>query len=155
MKQLRRLLLCIMLLPLFSACATMLPHMEAPEINVIDITPLPAEGLLEQRIQVDLRIINPNNIDLAMTGMSFQLDLNEARLARGVSHQAIQIPRLGEAKTSVIISTTITDIFRQAMILSEKSGLKYHISGTVYLDGLMRSITFTHQGDLINEHPAR
>lgn len=91
MKRLRPFLLFIMLL-VITGCATILPHMEPPEINVIDITPLPAEGLLEQRLQVSIRIINPNNVALDMTGMNFHLDLNEAPFARGVSQQADQYP---------------------------------------------------------------
>lgn len=75
------------------------------------------------------------------------------RLLAASASRLINIPRLGEVKTSVIVTTGVIDIFRQAMILSEQDGLKYNIRGTIYLNSLMRSITFTHQGNLINALP--
>lgn len=72
-------------------CASWLMKGEPPEVLVRNITPLEATAF-EQRLQVDLRIRNPNDIDLLVTGIDFTLILNGKRLARGLGHTAITIP---------------------------------------------------------------
>lgn len=123
--------------------------MESPEIGVIDIRPLEAEGLFEQRARVDLRIINPNDFELRITGITFRLDVNDSRFARGVSNESLTVPRLGEAKTSLVVTTTMLDIFRQVMALEQRRDARYSISGKVYLGSArVRSLSFEHSGQL-------
>lgn len=148
MKRLLHLCLLAMVLAMFG-CVTMFSGMEAPEIEVINILPLESEGMFEQRAQVDLRIINPNNVDLHITGVSFHLDVNGSPFIRGVSNKALTIPRLGDAKTSIIVSTTVLDIFRQVMALNRTQNLDYAISGKLYLGGDgIHSVAFKHTGEL-------
>ena len=59
-----------------SGCASWFMKGEAPEVLVTNVTPLDASAF-EQRLQVDLRIRNPNDFDLAVTGIDFRLDLKE------------------------------------------------------------------------------
>ncbi len=148
MKRLLRLCLLGLLLPAMFGCATMFSNMESPDIEVINIQPLESEGVFEQRAQVDLRIINPNDVALHATGLSFHLDVNGAPFIRGVSNQAINIPRLGEAKTSIVVSTTMLDVFRQIMVLNKAQKLSYVIRGKLYLGGAMHSVAFKHSGAL-------
>jgi len=149
MKRLLRTCLLAVVLSAMSGCATLFTSMQAPEINVINIVPLEAEGLFEQRAQVDLRIINPNDVDLHITGISFQLDVNDSRFTRGVSNESMTVPRLGEAKTSLVVSTTMLDIFRQVMALDKRQKANYIIKGKLHLGNAgIRSVSFRHAGDL-------
>ncbi|MCA9422181.1 MAG: LEA type 2 family protein, partial [Nitrospira sp.] len=43
--------------------------------------------MFEQRLQVDLRVRNPNDFDLEVTGLDFTLHLNDQRLARGLTNK--------------------------------------------------------------------
>jgi len=123
--------------------------METPEISVINIQPLEAEGVFEQRAKIDIRIINPNDFDLNVTGFSFKLDINDSRFSRGVNNESLIVPRLGEAKTSLVVTTTMLDIFRQVMVLDKHHNPKYTISGKVYLGNAgLRSVSFKHSGDI-------
>ncbi|HBP89051.1 MAG TPA: hypothetical protein DD706_15295, partial [Nitrospiraceae bacterium] len=45
---------------------------ESPEVLLVNITPLDAT-MFEQRLQVDLRVRNPNDFDLEVTGLDFTL----------------------------------------------------------------------------------
>jgi LEA14-like dessication related protein len=150
MKRLLRICLLAALLPALSGCATKaFTAMQEPEIDVINILPLASEGLLEQRARVDLRIINPNDFDLHISGISFQLDINDARFTRGVSNASFTVPRLGDAKTSIVVTTTVLDVFRQVMALDKHQNLDYAINGRVYFDNArIRSVSFRHTGDL-------
>ena len=149
MKRLLRTCLLAAGLIAMPGCATFLTNVEPPEIGVINVLPLEAEGAFEQRAQVQLRIINPNDFDLQITGISFQLDFNDRRFTRGVSNESLNVPRLGEAKTSLVVTTSMLDILRQVMAMDQQQSSTYTISGKVYLgNARMRSLSFKHEGDL-------
>lgn len=104
---------------------------EPPEVLVTNMTPLDSTAF-EQRLQVDLRIRNPNDFDLHMTGIDFKLDVNGKRLARGLGNKEVTIPRLSDAVVTVQTSTSMFDILRQAFSLSQKQELAYEISGVLH-----------------------
>lgn len=121
---------------------------EPLDVAVINLKPLPG-SLLEQRIRVDLRIQNPSDETLYVTGMQFKLDVNGRRLARGVSDASYPIPRLSEVTTSVVASTTLFDWLRQLTGLETGQSLSYRLSGKVYLkNGLRRSLPFRRRGEI-------
>ena len=119
-----------------TAC-TQIGETRAPQVHVVDIRLLPG-GLLEQRFQVDLRIGNPNDFDLPLDGLTFELDLNGRHFAEGFTNRAVTVPRLGEARVSVAASTTLLDMMAQALILGERAELSYRIAGVIYLRGMAR-----------------
>jgi LEA14-like dessication related protein len=106
-----------------SGCASWFMKGEAPEVLVTNVTPLEASAF-EQRLQVDLRIRNPNDFDLAVTGIDFRLDLNGNRLVRGLGNKELVIPRLSDSVTSVETSTSTLQVVRQP--------LTYHVTGVLH-----------------------
>jgi LEA14-like dessication related protein len=84
---------------------------ESPEVLLVNVTPLDTT-MFEQRLQVDLRVRNPNNFDLEVTGLDFTLHLNDQRLARGLTNKAATIPRLGDSVVSVETTTSTLDVIR-------------------------------------------
>jgi LEA14-like dessication related protein len=105
---------------------------EPPEVYLSDIAPVEI-GLFEQRLRVELRILNPNDFALEVTGLDFQLDVNGIQLARGLSNEEITVPRLGESIVSVMTSTTVLDIVRQIENLSQQQEMSYEIRGRLHL----------------------
>ncbi|MEE9138869.1 MAG: LEA type 2 family protein, partial [candidate division NC10 bacterium] len=81
----------------------------------------------------ELRILNPNDFALEVTGLDFQLDVNGIQLARGLSNEEITVPRLGESIVSVMTSTTVLDIVRQIENLSQQQEMSYEIRGRFHL----------------------
>ena len=76
----------------------------------------PAGGQrLEQRLQVDLRIRNPNDAELAVTGIDFRLDLNGKSARPGLGNK--EFARLSDAVTSVETSTSssLRQVVRQLL----------------------------------------
>ncbi|MEM7225502.1 MAG: LEA type 2 family protein [Pseudomonadota bacterium] len=116
-----------------AGCAGIGDEALPPEVNLINIRPVEAQ-VFEQRFDVDLRIINPNDFDLDLDGLTFNLDVNGSRFASGVSNQAFTVPRLGETKTTVTASTSLFDIFQQFLTIAERTDLSYKISGLAYLN---------------------
>lgn len=138
-----------LLFTLVAGCATALTGMEEPDFHVINIVPMGSEGMFEHRARVYLRIINPNDVPLEITGFSFHMDINDTRFTRGVSSEALSVPRLGEATTSVVVTTTVLDIARQMMALEGRENPTYLIKGKVYLaNARMHSVSFSYEGEL-------
>lgn len=114
-----------------TGCASWFIKGEPPDVLVSNITPLDATAF-EQRLQVDLRIRNPNDFDLVITGIDFTLNVNGKRLARGLGNKEFTIPRLSDAVVSVQTSTSTFDIVRQVMSFSQQQDLSYNISGVLH-----------------------
>lgn len=138
----------VLILLLCSGCATWFIRGETPEVLVTNVTLLDATAF-EQRLQVDLRIRNPNDFDLAVTGIDFTLSVNGKRLARGLGNKEVTIPRLSDAVMSVDTSTSTFDLIRQLVSVSQQQGLAYEISGVLHSkDG---RLPFDHSGLLLEQ----
>ena len=130
MKRLVRLVGLLVALSL-SGCASWLMKGESPEVLVTNVTPLDASAF-EQRRQMELRIRNPNDFDLAVTGIDFRLDLNGNRLVRGLGNKELVVPRLSDSVTSVETSTSTLQVVRQLLSFSGDQPLTYHVTGVLH-----------------------
>jgi LEA14-like dessication related protein len=134
--------LLLIVISLFAAgCAQYRPV----DAFVIGLTPAEG-GALEQRVRIDLRIQNPNDRALSVRGMRIELDLNGQPLARGVSDTHFAIPALGEATTSIVTSTSLFDLARQAATLPGRATMDYDLSGELFVDSLSGGVKFHHRG---------
>ena len=127
--------------------ASMLLNAEPPEVLVTNVTPLEAT-LFEQQLKVDLRVRNPNDFELNVTGLDFTLNLNGKRLARGLSNRAVTIPRLGDAILSVNTTTSTLEVIRQLLSLHTQKDMTYQITGVLHLDGIR--LPFDSEGVLLD-----
>jgi LEA14-like dessication related protein len=136
---------------LAAGCAG-LSSVEPPEVRVTGVRSVAAgEADLEQRFAVELNVLNPNNREISVDGVDFELDLNGRRLARGVSSEGFTLPALGEARTTIVVATSITDVLRHLFELSreEPGQLDYRIRGKLHLaDGFLRTIPFDRSGTI-------
>lgn len=130
MHALRRLL-ALFVLTTTPGCASWLINGELPEVLVANVTPLDSTPF-EQRLKVDLRVRNPNDFDLQVTGMDFRLDLNGKRFARGLSNREFTVPRLGETVASLETTTSTMDVVRQVLGLRSTQELTYGITGLLH-----------------------
>jgi len=120
----------------------------APDVFLTDITPI-GGGMFEQRIQLTFRVTNLNDFELPIRGGSFDLTINDAPFARGVSRESVVVPALGEVLVKAEASTTTLGLLNQLRELSNKRALKYALSGRFSLDGLhVTSIDFERAADL-------
>ena len=102
----RRWIALFLGLVLAIGCAGMRGTLEAPEVFLVGLEPLPGEAL-EQRFEVRLRVMNPNDRALSIDGVDFTLSVNGSRLTRGLTNEEVTIPRLGEAVV-VVVATSVT-----------------------------------------------
>lgn len=146
----RRALLPLLALSalLLGACAS-LQRPEPVEVILVGVEPLPGEGL-ELRMQVKLRVQNPNDLPLDYNGVSVQLDLQGKRFATGVSDAAGSVPRFGETIVEVPVSISVLRIARQAIgVMSNefRGKLAYDLTGTL-AGPAIGSVRFKSKGEL-------
>ncbi|WP_338050949.1 MULTISPECIES: LEA type 2 family protein [Ramlibacter] len=99
-----RTFLTTLLALLLCACAA-LPHQEPLQVTVAGIESLPGEGL-ELRMEVKLRVQNPNETPVDYDGVYVKLDVLNKTFATGVSDVRGTVPRYGEAVISVPVTVS-------------------------------------------------
>ena len=130
---------------LLAGCA---PRLQKPEISLAGID-LIGLGLLEQRFVLKLRIRNPNDVDVPVNALNFDVELNARHFARGVSDKPVIIPRQGETILEVKTVSRLGDLLKPLRD-AQKNGrgqLGYRVFGSVDLEGF-GSIPFDRSGDV-------
>lgn len=131
-----------------SACATLPGSLTPPEVSLADLRLIDV-GLFEQRFGLSLRVLNPNEVDIPVEGLSFTLELNGTSFATGVSNQAVTIPRLGEAILDVQAVSSLTGLLHQLRRLSQgEKGIEYRIHGTLSTGGMLGGVPFDRRGQI-------
>ena len=120
---------------LLAACATVPPDIEAPKVSIANIAPKDF-SVFEQRFDVQMRIQNPNDADLGIKGMRFDIDLNNREFANGMSGERITVPRFGSEVVNVEVITGIGSFLRQFQGLNKSgtSKVQYRLKGTAFVD---------------------
>jgi LEA14-like dessication related protein len=143
---------------LMGGCASFSPSLEAPRITLINMTPLPSEGM-ESAFELELRLINPNDVPLDLKGIDCRLEINDSTIASGVSNQAAELPALGTLVYPVTVYASASDfIILMVRLMAdghrspEDFELTYRLAGRVFLadaiPGLNR-LNFASEGDLL------
>ena len=137
---------------MLAACGTVPIGLEAPDVNLVDVR-YAGGTLFEQRFELDLRVINPNRRELDVEGVSFTVELNGRRFARGVSDQAFVVAALGERVVTVPTTTTLPRMLDQLASPGGARGLGYRVEGHVALGGF-GSLPFASEGRVGLDGPA-
>ena len=137
-----------------AACAN-LPNRDPLVVDVAGIDSLPGEDL-EIRLQVAIRIQNPNDTPVSYRGTALDLELNGRRAASGVSDAAGEVPRYGETVIYVPVTISAFNIVNQLIGFMNSDGgdVRYRIRGK--LDGgVFATRRFADEGTLALNVPAR
>lgn len=144
---------------LLSACATLPGGMEPVSVTVSDLR-MGNASFFEQQYFATIRILNPNDREISMNGVSFALDLNDKQFAKGVSGKSVTVPRYGTATVEVEMISSITDILRQLGALTAKTdadmqSFNYRIRGKLNAVGALSGrLPFDERGELKFSEPA-
>ncbi|MCI0401584.1 MAG: LEA type 2 family protein [Gammaproteobacteria bacterium] len=131
----------------FGGCALIPSTLEPPRLTLTNIE-LQDATLFEQQYRLTLRVQNPNDYDLDIKGMRFDLEINGEEFASGVSNEAINVPGYGEAMTSVAVTSTLASILRQFQELSQSEALAYRFKGKIKIGTFGAPVPFDYQGAL-------
>ena len=134
---------------LSSGCASLTRQPEPPRIAVASLQFVSME-MFEQRYRVGLRLQNPNNFDLPLSGLEFTLSLNDTPFASGVSPEAVTLPRFGEAAMSVEVTSNLFKLLEQAQAINRAGAeaVRYRIHGSVAVSEFAIRLPFDTSGEV-------
>lgn len=144
----------VVLLPcVLAACAAFGPRLETPQLSIAGVE-LVKGDLFEQRFKARLRVQNPNNIELAVRGITYTLELGGEELGRGLSGSSFVVPARGEAEFDMLVTANLAGTLMKIIERARRDGglpdeLAYHLRGQVKLDrGAVRTVPFDEKGTL-------
>lgn len=140
----------ILLVIWITGCATLPDSTEAPNLSLVSIEPVEVTPL-EQKYQLKVRLQNPNDHALEVSGMSYVLEVNGEPLLNGVSDNAVTVPRFGESIIELTGISTLFGLVRQIHALKEDETGKfsYKLSGKLSLRNRLGSLPFSYEGTLL------
>lgn len=131
-----------------SGCASIAPHLVAPEVTITNVR-FEGGSLQRQQLQLTAHVYNPNDRAIAVESMSADVELNGMAFATGVTDAAFVLPPKGAYDVVLDVTADMgTGLVALAGRMSHRD-LPYRIHGEVHLQrGLVRLLHFSHSGDL-------
>jgi LEA14-like dessication related protein len=122
---------------MLSACATLSP-MDPPNVSVDSFSSLPSEGG-GPRFLIKLRVQNPNEQQLDISGVSYGIELAGQEVFTGVSSDVPVIPGYGEAVVSLEASLKLFQVLRLVASLGQTQAddLTYRFTAKIDFKGLV------------------
>ena len=139
---------------LLAGCATMGSGMEKPTVTVIDLRPGEVKAL-EAIFILELRIMNPNDFPLDISGLNCDLKIDDKRFASGISDVRQEVPAFGTATIPVTVYASmfemVTSVIQIIQEVDQQNGnvkpLRYELAGKIRLGG-RGSFPFDSKGEL-------
>lgn len=133
-----------------AGCAGLGQPLTTPRISLSNIQMLEASGM-EPAFLVQLRVQNPNDVELDIRGVECDVEINGKPFAYGMSNTPVRIQAFGSDTVPVKVYTSVIDIFRGLLSLQGREDLSYQVTGRVRLGGgafVPSSLPFDSQGTL-------
>jgi LEA14-like dessication related protein len=147
MRKIATLPVALALLALISACSSLAPKVDPPRLTIVSVGMVSAD-MFAQQFRVRLHVQNPNDRDLPVKGIEYQLFLEGDSFAEGTAARPFVIPALGETEFDMTVNTNfVSSIGRLLSRLNGKDTVQYIFEGKVQTDlGLVRSLPFQETG---------
>jgi len=142
-----RVALCA-LLAVIGGCA-LAPKLEAPRLSLVNVSMTSAD-IFSQQFLVRLNVQNPNDRDLPVKGIDYELFLEGDSFAEGVSNKSFVIPALGETEFELPVRTNfVSSLGRLVSRLQGRKQVQYVLEGKVLTDiGMFNKIPFRESGSV-------
>jgi len=136
-------------LVMLASCASLGPKLVAPQLSLQGIQIMSAD-MFAQQFMVRVKVENPNDLEVAVSGIEYEIFLMGDSFAEGASDSSFVLPAKGEAEFDMIVKTNFVSSLGR--LVSRTSGGKlenipYQVTGKLRLEkGVMRTIPFSHAG---------
>jgi len=132
------------MLVMLAACVT---TWQKPEVSLVDVR-LAGGNLLQQDVKLQLRVKNPNGMDIGVDAVVFELLVGESRLASGQMATPVMIPAHGEGVVGVDAKAHVLSLLTRLPQLLDADGLlHYRIRGEARIHRY-GTVPFDHVGAL-------
>jgi LEA14-like dessication related protein len=142
-----RVLAAVLMVAVLTGCAY--SHLEKPKLEVVDVQLLKGD-LLQQQLKVRMRVRNPNDRQLPVAGITYELAVAGEAFAHGESERDFVVPALGSAEFDVNVTANAATALLRLLAGGRKlDSVDYRLTGKVALSsGMLRSIPFDEQGKI-------
>lgn len=132
-----------------AGCAGVPRNLEAPEVSFVGIQAIEA-SFFEQRLEVRMRVNNPNTIALPVNGLEVDVVLADEPFAHGVSAREFVVPAQGEAEFDMIVTANAANAILKIIGGDRhQKEIGYRLKGKLSTRlGLLRTIPFEESGSL-------
>jgi LEA14-like dessication related protein len=131
-----------------AGCAAAL-KLEAPRLSVVSMKVQSAD-IFSQRMQIRMRVQNPNDRELPIKGLTYRIEVNDAELGQGSANTPFVVPALGEAEFDMVFTANLATALSK--LLSRKGSaetIDYRLRGEVALSsGFLRRLPFDERGSV-------
>ena len=125
-----------------------LTRLEPPRLQVVDVSLLGGD-LLKQQLRFRMRVHNPNDVELPVRGISYEVQLAGETFANGESERDFLVPALGETEFSVDVTANAAAALLRVLGNRDRGDPAWRILGKVRLaKGMIKTIPFDHSGTL-------
>lgn len=131
-------------------CAGLGKRVEPPRAQLANITVQEVRGF-EAVLEVELRLFNSNDVPMEIQGIDCELEINDKRLASGVSKTETKVPAYGTATIPITLYSSVLDVVRRVMELPGRENVDYKLTGNLHLREttfLYPSIPFRAAGEI-------
>jgi LEA14-like dessication related protein len=133
---------------LLSGCSSLVPKLEPPRFDVVGLTVLGGDQK-HQQLRLRLNVANPNDRQIAVQSIDYQVALAGTDFAQGTSADAFTVPALGETQFDLDMNADFGALLRVLGAHLGEPALPYEVSGHVHLaEGLLRDLPFKGHGQL-------
>lgn len=141
-------LLCAFAIVLAS-CSALRPKLEVPRLSLVRIAMTSAD-VFNQQFLVRVRVENPNDRELPVTGLDYKLFLEGDSFAEGISNKPFTVPAKGETDFDMTVRTNfVSGVARLLSRLNGRDQVQYVVEGKVLTDiSLLKKIPFQETGSV-------
>ncbi|HSM90328.1 MAG TPA: LEA type 2 family protein, partial [Desulfobacterales bacterium] len=107
-----------------AGCAGIGKPLETPRVSISNIQVQESKGM-ETAFLVQLRVTNPNDVDLDIKGVDCDLEINGKPFAYGISNTPVKVPAFGSETVPVTVYSSVLDIIKSLFGLPHREDLSY------------------------------
>src|SRR5262245_1909597 len=129
-----------------AGCASL--EFETPKLSVVSMK-LQSADLFSQKMQVRMRVQNPNSRELPVKGITYRIEVDNSELAQGLTDKPFVVPAMGEAEFDLQVTANLASALSQLLGRGSSKTLDYRLVGEVALSsGFLRKIPFDERGSV-------
>jgi LEA14-like dessication related protein len=144
----RKIAVLLALCGMSSACSTLLPHLQPPDLKVVGLSFLGGDSR-HQQLRLRVQVTNPNDRQIAVHAIDYQVALAGSHFADGGSAEPFTVPALGQTEFELNVNADMASLINLMGAHLNDTALDYEVSGTLHLaEGVVRDIPFKTHGKL-------
>jgi LEA14-like dessication related protein len=129
-----------------AGCASLPTNLKTPEVTFVRLRSVEA-SVFEQKLEVRLKVQNPNAIELPVNGLDVDMELAGEPFAHGVSAREFVVPANGEAEFDMNVTANAVNALLRIAGGRNTDAIAYKLKGKLSTRiGLLRTIPFEETG---------